>query len=126
MPLLAPVRLLDGDLEIRPHQGFLEVWHRRAAKDVAEMDFIIDAIESALDSHGVRRLMFDSRESEYTPSEVQQRIWEWLQAGKGFERVATLVEAELLAVSVRMTGMGKGVKIKAFADRAEARQWLVE
>lgn len=124
--MLASRRLLDGDVEIRPFDGFLEVWHRRAASDVAEMDVIIDAIETALSDHDVRRVMFDSRESEYTPSDVQQRIWDWLQAGEGFERVATLVESELLAVSVRMTGMGKGVKIKAFAERTEAARWLCE
>ena len=119
-----PLELLDGDMLIEHAPGFLRVWHRRAARDVPELEAVLAAIDTALESNSLTRLMFDSRESEYQGGEVQTRMWDWLQSHPVLTHVATLVKSELLATSVNMTGVSKGLRIKAFHDLNSAADWL--
>lgn len=115
---------LDGELTISPRSGYVRVWHRRSARDLAELEPVLKAMEAALLENGTTCLLFDSREANYQEGEVQARMWSWLQGCDLVKRVATLVESPMLAISVNMTGMTKGVSIKAFADEREAEVWL--
>ena len=116
--------LLDGGLKIYLRDGFVEVWHSKAAKTVEETDAIMGAIDEVLEKTGQSLLLFDSRESERTPPEVGKRIWAWLEGNPRLRRVATLLESENLAVSVRMSGIAHAVKIKAFHTRDDAVAFL--
>lgn len=73
----------------------------------------------------MRRLLFDSRDSDQTPAAVQSAIWDWLQTCTKLDRVATLVVSEALSISARMQGVAKSVSIRAFDTEREARGWLV-
>jgi hypothetical protein len=117
--------LLDGDLTISPMDGYLRIWHRRPARTREELRLILSTIDGELGAHGLTRLVFDSRESKYEAGDVQQDMWAWLTGHRELTRVATLVQSELLATSVNMTGLSKGVKIKAFHDEPTAVAWVL-
>lgn len=112
-------------MRIEPRPGYVFVWHRRAANDVAELDGVLARIDEVLAETGSTALMFDSRESEYRGGDVQDRMWAWIQGHPTVKRIATLVESHRLATSVNMTGLSMRVKIKAFHDALEADDWLV-
>lgn len=116
---------LSGDLEIRRHDGYLRVWHGRAAKTVDEVEVVIAAIEEEMATTGFRDLLFDSRDSDRTPEDVQARLWAWLQ-NAGLRRVATLIRSEMLGVSVQMQGLTRSVRLRAFASEQKATAWLRE
>lgn len=117
--------LLDGDLTITPMGGYLRIWHRRPARTRDELHQILSTIDGELATRKMTRLVFDSRESKYEAGDVQTDMWAWLTSHPTLTRVATLVESELLATSVNMTGLSKGVKIKAFHDEATAVGWVL-
>ena len=117
-------RLLGGECELRVLPKYLRVWHGRSASNLEELMEVLDAIDQALETHGVSRVMFDSRDADYSEGEVQSRMWAWLTGHPVLDRVATLVQSPRLAVSVGLTGMSKGVKIKAFHIESEAATWL--
>jgi hypothetical protein len=121
----APLVLLDGDLTITPMGGYLRIWHRRPARTRDELHQILSTIDRELASRKMTRLVFDSRESKYEAGDVQTDMWAWLTGHRELTRVATLVESELLATSVNMTGLSKGVKIKAFHDETAAVTWVL-
>ncbi len=105
-------------------EGYLRVWHRRPATDLAELHTVLSAIDEDLAREQLACVLFDSRESKYQAGEVQTEMWRWLTEHKMLRKVATVVESEMLAASVTMTGLSKGVKIKAFHDEATAATWL--
>jgi hypothetical protein len=119
----AKSELLDGQASVESREGYVHVWHGRAARDVEEWEGLRVVVEGELPERGAR-LLFDSRDSDQTPSDVQAAIWNWLQTCSSLERVATLVQSSNLAVSVRMQGIAKGVRIRAFAEEDEAVGWL--
>lgn len=116
--------LLDGDVRIEPRDGYLFVWHRRAAENLAELEHILSELDVALEADDLTAIMFDSRQANYTEGEVQSRMWSWLEGHPRLRQVATLVESPRLAVSVQMTGMSRRVKIRAFHDESEGEAWL--
>jgi hypothetical protein len=118
-----PVEVLAGQVKIHTEPTHVFVWHGRAAKDLDELRLVLDAIDRALAESGRRRLLFDSRDSDYTPPDVQKALWAWLDEAP-LDRIATLVRSENLAVSVRMTGISMGIRIRAFHDATEAVRWL--
>ena len=120
------MREVEGFFRIEISGGIVSCWHGRSAQSVAEVNQVLSSIDDALDESGISLLLFDSREADRTPEEVQGRIWSWLTNASNIRKVATVMKSEMLATSVRMTGIGKGVRIKAFHDEAEARTWLVE
>jgi len=101
------------------------VSHGRSAHSIEELEQVIRALESGLASEGARRLMFDSRGADRTSDEVQERLWAWLESA-GLDRVATLVSSDMLSISLKMTGLARGVKLRAFDDEAQADRWLRE
>ncbi len=114
---------LQGDVKVELASDHVRVWHGRSARDVDEVEAVIACIDAALADAGTRCLLMDSRDSDRTPAEVQARLWTWLEQS-GLERVATLIQNELLGVRVRMQGLTKGVKLRAFTSEAEALAWL--
>jgi len=114
---------LRGDVELRVSESYVRVWHRRSARDLAEVEEVIDAIEDALADALHRRLLLDSRDSDRTPEEVQTRLWAWLSQAN-LDRVATLIRNEMLGVSVQMQGLSRAVKVRAFGSETKAIEWL--
>jgi hypothetical protein len=114
---------LGEQLRIRPDGDVLCVWHGRSAKTVDEARGVLDAIDRALHMYALDLLLFDSRDADETPQEVQAVIWEWLQRAK-LKRMATLIRSDMKAVSLRMAALGKRLKIGTFADRDAALAWL--
>lgn len=117
--------MLGGDVQLEGRGDYLFVTHGRSAHSVEELEEVIEAIESGLTGEGTRRLLFDSRGADRTSDEVQERLWTWLESA-GLERVATLVTSDMLSISLKMTGLARGVKLRAFDDEREADQWLRE
>ena len=111
-------------IEIR--EGVVGVWHERSARDAGEAQAVLDAIDAALAESGIELLMFDSREADRTPPEVQEIIWSWLVAHVGIRKVATLMHSRDLAKKVRVTAVGSGLLLKTFDDETQARYWLHE
>ena len=87
---------------------------------------MLDAIDAALTNSGIELLMFDSRDADRTPPEVQEIIWSWLVGHSGIRKVATLMHSRDLAKKVRVTAVGSGLLLKTFDDESKARRWLHE
>ena len=68
----------------------------------------------------------DAGDDDMIPEDVQAAIWSWLQAHGQLKRVAALVQSSSLAVSLRMQGIAKGVRIRAFDNETEAEAWVLE
>lgn len=117
-------RLLDGDVTVRWTGTYVRVWHRKNASNLEELEVVLTGIEDGLRANESGYLLFDSRDVEYTPGDVQQGIWDWLASHPTLVRVATLVESEALAVSVNMNGLGRRIPIRAFHDERSAAGWL--
>ena len=111
-------------MRMQIREGYVHVWHRRAANDIAELDDVLAQIDAALRASDCKALMFDSRESEYRGGDVQDRMWAWITGHPFVTRIATLVESERLATSVNMTGLTVGLKIRAFHAESGAETWL--
>ena len=119
-----PIRtVLDGDVTIEHRGDYLHVYHARSARDLAELDEVIKALEAALAETGVTLILFDSRDSDTTPDDVGARLWEWLHEGP-VSRVATLIKSEMLQISVQLKGLAQNVRLRAFDDEQEALEWL--
>ena len=114
--------LLNGDAKVEQRDGYVRFWHGRPAANLEEWGVLRAAIDALLPEEG-GCLVIDSRDSDYTPQDVQAAIWAWLE-GSSMKRVAALVQSESLAVSLRMRSIAKGVQLKAFADEGEAEAWL--
>lgn len=111
-------------LDIR--DGVVTVWHSRSAADADEATEVLGAIDGALEQSGIELLIFDSRDADRTPPEVQEAIWNWLVGHSGIRKVATLMHSRDLAKKVRVTAVGSGLLLKTFADEDAARRWLHE
>lgn len=111
-------RLLDGNVTVTWTGAYVRVWHRQNASDLEELRLILTTIDGALQANATGYLLFDSRDVDYTPGDVQQGIWDWLAAHDKLVRIATLVESEALAVSVNMNGLGKRIPIRASTTRS--------
>jgi hypothetical protein len=121
--------MLDGSidfLEVKVSGGVVAVWHGRSAANVEEGATVLAAIDAALARSGVEVLMFDSRDADRTPPEVQAQIWDWLTRHTGIRKVATLMHSKDLAKMVRVNAVGNGVRLKTFDDEGQARRWLME
>lgn len=109
--------------KIRIATDFVHVWHQRAAQNEAELREVISTLERALRRSRRRKILFDSRDSDVTPPDIQSLFWEWLEGAK-LQKIATLVTSKNLAVSVRMTGVSRGVNLRAFDSESAATRWL--
>ena len=113
-------------LRVEARGGIVHVWHGRSAQNVEEGREVLRAIDRELRRTGIQMLLFDSRDSDRTPPEVQKLIWNWLSNHTGIRRVATVMESKDLAGNVRVTGVERGVRLKTFNDQAKAEAWLLE
>ncbi len=105
---------LDGELVIERMPGYARVWHRRSARDAAEAQVVLDAMDSAMSDWQLDRLLFDSRDADDTPPEVGAMIWRWLSRHGSLARVATLVQSKVNAERIDLGGIGNDVRIRAF------------
>jgi hypothetical protein len=112
-------------LRIEIGGGVVKVWHGRSARNLAEAETVLAAIDDALTRSGIHLLLFDSRDADRTPAPVQNRIWQWLTEHAELRRVATLMHSRELGKGVRVHGTGLGVRIRAFSSEDEARTWLL-
>ena len=114
-----------GTLRIEVGGGVVKVWHGRSARNRAETNTVLGAIDRALEESEIGLLLFDSRDADRTPAEVQDRIWQWLSRSTHIRKVATLLHCKELAANARATAIGHGVLLRAFHDEDEARDWLL-
>lgn len=117
------LKLLGGQLTIEPRENYLFIWHGRAARDAQELKPVLRGMAQMLMHNHVQRILFDSRDSDYTPPEVQTLLWNWLENAQ-LEKVGTLVESKNLAVSLRMTGLSKKIVMRAFDRMSTAEAWM--
>lgn len=117
------LKLLGGQLIIEPREKYLFIWHGRAARDAQELKPVLRGMDQMLIHNHVKRILFDSRDSNYTPPEVQTLLWNWLENAK-LEKVGTLVDSKNLAVSLRMTGLSKKIVMRAFDRMSVAEAWM--
>jgi hypothetical protein len=115
---------LEGELILEQKPGYIRVWHKRSARNADEADAVLASLEAAMEEWRVRRLLFDSRDADETPSEVGERIWSWMSAHVELERVATLVRSPDLADSVNVRGIENAFHIRSFHKEPAAVRWL--
>ncbi|MCH2110197.1 MAG: hypothetical protein MK135_12785 [Polyangiaceae bacterium] len=115
--------LLEGEMQLEARDGYLLVTHRRSARSLQELDHVLQAIDRLLRLKELDALLFDSRQSDYTPPDIQTALWAWLKKRR-FRKVAVLVKSSNLAVSLRMTGLSEGVNMRAFDSELGAVKWL--
>ena len=100
----------------------LVVVQEGALKSVTEAEALQERVESQCQAAGCRRIVFDNRKTTAHTDDVRTAMFEW--ASTTFDRVALLLESEMMGVRANMEALSRGAKLRAFHDLAEAVAWL--
>jgi hypothetical protein len=111
------------DQEVRLADGYVLVLNKRVAS-VERAAAVCEAIDHALVSGGVTRVLFDTRETEAPSDDVRELMWAWCAKGTNHDRLAIVAQSEATRVSGRMTAISRGVNLCTFSDVEAAAAWL--
>lgn len=113
---------------IEAHDDHLLVVQEGALASVPEAEALQERIEAHLDAHGLasgcRRVVFDNRKTTAHADEVRESMFQW--ATRTFDRVALLLESDMVGVRANMDALSRGAKLRAFHSLPEAIAWLRE
>jgi hypothetical protein len=103
---------------------FVLVWQKGRIESVAQARAFQARIEAAVAQAGVRKALFDNRETDVPSDDVRDCMFGWVTTPGRFTAVALLLTSEMLAVRVNMSALSLRVKMRAFDSRAKAEEWL--
>lgn len=109
-------RLEDGD-------GFVRVALHCRLGDKQDALRLVRDVDAALARTGFDLVMFDYRGIEHHVDEVRDVMWTWA-AARALRAIALVVDGEMTRVRTNMIALSRKVRLRAFMDEAEARDWL--
>lgn len=118
--------LFRGAVRMHEADDYVRVWFDRPAANVSELAEMTRALERSLRDAQTNRVLMDSRDSQYHQSEIQQRLWEWLDQCALVARVAFLVRSANYAKFINDSGVGPNVAARALHEESQALAWLRE
>jgi hypothetical protein len=111
--------------EITVAPGHVVVWQSGRLASLDEARALQKAVRSRCLRAGVRRALFDNRQTLAPEEAIRDLIWAWVRDPADFERVALLLESSMGVVRANMTAVSQKVRLRAFTSFEEARQWLL-
>lgn len=115
---------LKHEFDISPREGYIWVVQRGRLDCIPSARGLHEQVEAALRKTRCRRAVFDNRLTQAPPPNVRDVMFDWA-SGASFERVALLLESELVAVRASMEALSLGRRLKAFDDAQAAVRWLM-
>ena len=109
--------------EVRVEDGYVFV-RNESVPNPARAREVLGAVDQALEAGGVRAVMFDTRDMEAPPEEVNAILRAWVDLCLNHDKVALLVRSDLKRIASNMRALSVGVKMRSFHDRDEAVAWL--
>jgi hypothetical protein len=102
---------------------FLLVWNQGTPtrEQVIGMQHEISA---AMEHHGVRRILIDTRELLPVEETLRRVMTDWLDVPGRFEAIAMLSNSNMIAVRSTMDAFSKGLPRRGFTSSSEAEAWL--
>lgn len=113
----------ESSFEITSQGDHALVRQRGRLADLSEARELQTAVLHRCSEWGVRRVLFDNRESAAPDESVRDDMWSWISE-VDLERVGLLLTSPMGAVRANMTALSKGVKVRAFGELNEALSWL--
>jgi hypothetical protein len=113
---------LSHHANIEVHEDHLIVVQEGALESVPQAEALQQRVESRCQEVGCRRVVFDNRKTTAHPDDVRAAMFDW--ATTHFEKVALLLESDMIGVRANMEALSRGAKLRAFHDLAEAVAWL--
>lgn len=93
-----------------------------ALESVPQAEALQKRVESRCEQAGCRRVVFDNRKTTAHEDHVRAAMFEW--ASTHFDKVALLLESDMIGVRANMEALSRGAKLRAFHDLGEAVAWL--
>jgi hypothetical protein len=81
-------------------------------------------IVAAMEHHGVRRILIDTRELLPIEETLRKVMTDWLDVPGRFEAIAMLSHSDMIAVRSTMDAFAKGLPRRGFTSTSEAEAWL--
>ena len=81
-------------------------------------------IVAAMEHHGVRRILIDTRELLPVEETLRKVMADWLDVPGRFEAIAILSYSDMIAVRTTMDAFAKGLPRRGFNSSSEAEAWL--
>lgn len=117
--------LEDGAIEIQRMTAYLLVVERGRLASVSDVSRYARACEKERDTHGVRVMMVDARvDPSQTDPAAREAFWAWL-AKKPFERVAFVIDDEMMATELNMMALSRRMQVRAFTTLGDAKTWAL-
>ncbi|MFK7987929.1 MAG: hypothetical protein AB8I08_18060 [Sandaracinaceae bacterium] len=118
---------VEGDMRfwLDPRPEYLYVRWAGCVSTVATADVWLAAIDAALRKSGLFRVLWEARPAQVHPPEVRDHIWAWLERAEYLAVSSVMVNSEMLRVSVNLSRVASGVRLRAFDNRESAEGWLL-
>ena len=81
-------------------------------------------IVAAMEHHGLRRILIDTRELLPIEETLRKVMTDWLDVPGRFEAIAMLSHSDMIAVRSTMDAFAKGLPRRGFTSTSEAEAWL--
>jgi hypothetical protein len=122
----------EGDRESSPPSSYdivregthLLVTQAGRLRDVEELRAFRSAIEAAQATQGLRRIVFDNRESVAPPDVIREAMWAFVSDAQRFDRVALVLRSEARIVRASNTAAELQSRVETFSSIEDARAWI--
>lgn len=109
---------------LQPRPDYLYVrWAGRVA-DLSTAKLWLAEIDAALREAELFRVLWEARPARVHPPNVRDHIWEWLARAEYLAVSSVIVNSEMLRVSVNLSRVASGVRLRAFDSIDAAEGWL--
>lgn len=104
--------------------GYLLVTQRGRHDTENDIRRVQSAVDVALARAGVRRAIFDNRETEAPSEALRAMMWEWVSNAERFEAVALVLQSKMRGARADMTAVSRGVRLRSFDSMEKAIEWI--
>lgn len=109
---------------LQPRADYLYVRWAGQVADIGTAELWLAKVDDALREHDLFRILWEARPARVHPSDVRTHIWEWLGRAEFAAVSSVVVNSELLRVSVNLSRVASGVRLRAFETVEAAETWL--
>jgi hypothetical protein len=113
----------SDDYHIEQGEQIVRVGLHCRLSDAGAAERLLREVDDALARTGFDRVLFDYRGVDGHAEEVREAMWTWA-IDRGLRAVALLVDGEMTRVRTNMTAVSRKMRLRAFMDEDEAREWL--
>lgn len=109
---------------LQPRADYLYVRWAGQVDGIETADAWLTAIDDALRANNLFRILWEARPARVHGPEVRERIWGWMAQAEVVKVSSVVVNSELLRVSVNLSRVASGVRLRAFETVDDAETWL--